>query len=397
MAEITKLTCVSCAKTRTSKVTPKGVPRTPTGWKRQGEAYYCDDCWRKQYVLRAVSMPVASPLDCSWEELRAALKVVWAQTTACANRIMTECYARDVRRKPSDTKMPPMPTVYLYPELRVEFPNLPSQSVAALEQVCQRKYRAVRYDVVWTAAAALPTYRYPTPFAAPNQSWTVSLEDDRPVISLPLPHGDEKRVRLRLKSGHQFRRQMESVKTILQGTGVQGEAAIYQRGDVLMVKMVAWLPRKASQERSGTLVVKTGKDCLLLAVNAKDEVIWRYNADHLRRWIAIHKKQLQRWSEDFKFEHHPVPPFAERRLASARKFRDRMDSATHEIAAQLAGYADRRHFAEVVYDDTERGYADIPWFRLASLISEKLDALGIIFTARGAAVAETPEPLANEK
>jgi len=396
-AELIAAICIVCRKERSTKLTPAGAPRTPTGWKRVGEDYYCDVCWRQRYMLRAVSIPVASPLDCDWEELRKALKVVWSQSTSAANRIMTECYARDVRRKPADAKMPPMPKVYLYPELRQEFPGLPSQSVAALEQACQSKYRAARYSVIWTASAALPTYRYPTPFPVPNQAWSVSIEEDHPVISVPLPYGDEKRTRLKLKAGHQFRRQMESVRAIVAARAVPGEAAIYQRGSALMVKMVAWLPRPAAKDRAGTLTVKTGKNCLLIAVNAKDETIWRYNGDHLRRWVATHRRQLQRWSEDFKFEHHPVPPFAERRLASARKFRDRMDSATHEIAAQLAGYADRRKFAEVIYNDSERGYADIPWFRLASLIKEKLDKYGITFVARGPAAAETQDPLAADK
>jgi hypothetical protein len=69
------------------------------------------------------------------------------------------------------------------------------------------------------------------------------------------------------------------------------------------------------------------------------------NGDHLRRWGAEHRTQLQRWADDSKFEQRPVPSLAERCENAARKYRDRVDSATHEIAAQLAGYADRRHFS----------------------------------------------------
>jgi hypothetical protein len=340
-------------------------------------------------------MPVAEPLDCDWIELRKGLKTMWAQTTCCANRIMTELYARDVHRNGQE-KMPPMPRVYLYPELRAEFPLLPPQTVAALEQSCQRKYRALRYQVVWTAGAALATYRYPVPFPVHNQSWSATFEQDRPIVSVRI--GD-RRYRLRLKSGSQFRRQLGQFRQLASGSAQQGELAIYQRGTGLMVKMVAWLPR--STEHTGgvdTLVVRTAADCLLVAVNMKDETLWRYNGDHLRRWTAEHKRQLQRWSEDSKYENRPVPNFAARRTAAVEKFRNRMNSATHEIAAQLAGYAKRRKFAVVRYDDAKKEYVDqFPWFRLRALIGEKLDAEGIKFDmASGEAVEKTPEPLAEE-
>ena len=47
-------------------------------------------------------------------------------------------------------------------------------------------------------------------------------------------------------------------------------------------------------------------------------------------------------------------------------FRQRMDSATHEIAAQLAGYAARRHFAQVRHDDSDHSVLGdaFPWYRV---------------------------------
>ena len=69
-----------------------------------------------------------------------------------------------------------------------------------------------------------------------------------------------------------------------------------------------------------------------------------------------------------------MPPFATRRLNAVRKLRARLDSATHEIAAQLAGYAERRHYAAVSYDDREKSYCEqFPWFELRRKVTEKLD------------------------
>src|ERR1039458_8306933 len=136
ITEVIPIMCAGCGNQQSVKPTPAGQPRTPAGWKKRSEATYCPVCWRKKYVLRAISMPVASPLDCSWEDLRKALRTMWAQTTAASNWMMTELYARDVRRG-AEEKMPPMARVYLYPEARGRFPALPSRTVRSEEHTSE--------------------------------------------------------------------------------------------------------------------------------------------------------------------------------------------------------------------------------------------------------------------
>lgn len=395
--------CATCDKTFEK--------RPPHGWKHKGKAYYCPQCWRKAYVLRAITMKVAEPLDCSWEELRPKLKTAWSDTTACSNWMMTELRIRDAKREGSDrdqARMPKMERVYLYPEARKKFPDLPPQTVASIEQAVQRKYRAVRRDIVWTCRASLPTFRYPTPFPVHNQSWSCAIEGDRPVVSLRLQDGWRK---FRLKGGPHYRRQMAAFRLMVAGEAERGELALLQKfGQPLMVKMVAWLPRPEAEKNSaeGTLKVYTRKDCLLQAVNLKDEVLWSYNADHLRRWMEEHARRLRRWSEDQKFEQRPghifklrpeVATFQARRTAVVKKQQDRMASALHEIAFQLATYARRRKFAAVDYDDKERSFLgeNAPWFRLRQLIGEKLDYFGIEFQASGPVEQKEPEPVAEDK
>jgi hypothetical protein len=390
------VTCSGCAMERKTKLTPKNEPRTPKGWKRTGEAFLCSQCWGKKYILRAITMPVASP-DGDWKDLRADLKTMWVQTTQACNWLMTELYARDVRRNGED-KMPAMPVVYLYPEARRRFPDLPSVTVAGLEQTVKAKYRAKRYEVIWTCASALPTYRYPTPFPIPNQAW-MALHDEsgRPLVSARI---GEKRWTMRLKGGARFRRQLAGFEQIANGAASQGEMAIFQSGKDLMCKLVAWLPRQSKTgERTGVLTARSTAESLLVALNQKDEKLWVYNADHLPRWASEHRKQLQRWSEDQKAEHRPVPPFAERRAHAARKYKQRMASACHQIAAMLVGYADRRRFAGIKWDDSDKSFApEFPWFQLKELISEKADAAGIEFEhASSEAKEETPEPLAESE
>jgi hypothetical protein len=394
------MTCTLCSRTRETK-----GDRIPRGWKRDAQNILCDQCWQSRMMLRAIALPVAEIMDGTWEEFRAALYTAWGETTQAANWMMTELYVRDVRRS-DQPKMPPMARQYLYPEARKRFTHLPSQTVAALEQAIQAKYRAARYELIWTCGRSLPTHRYPHPLPLPNQAWSVEVYDERPLVSVRL--GD-RRWSLRLRGGARYRRQLEAIKQMSDGRATIGQLDLYQQRidekPWIMCKMVAWLGRPAKREAEGVLTVRTSVKCpdkpaaLLVAVNLKDEVLWQYHADHVVRWSAEHREQLQRWADDSKYEQRPVPAFAARREAAAKKYRDRMNSAVREIAAQLAGYAVRRKFATVRYDDSDTTYCPgFPWFALRERIKTKLDELSIAFDhASAEAMKETQEPLAKGK
>jgi hypothetical protein len=60
-------------------------------------------------VVRAITIPVAGPVEGTWDELRSALRAAWIESTRGANWIVTELYARDTRRQPEDEKLGKMP------------------------------------------------------------------------------------------------------------------------------------------------------------------------------------------------------------------------------------------------------------------------------------------------
>ena len=68
--------CHVCSVVPQWKNPPKSS-RLPSGWKRRADRVFCSACWRKNYVLRAVTIPVASPLDCTWPELNEVLHEMW--------------------------------------------------------------------------------------------------------------------------------------------------------------------------------------------------------------------------------------------------------------------------------------------------------------------------------
>jgi hypothetical protein len=383
------VTCCVCQR-------PGKSERLPHGWKRLGETVYCGECWRERYSLRSIALPVVEPMGEDWAAFREALKDGWTEATAAANWMMTELYARDVRRN-GEEKMPRMSRVYLYPEARLRFPRLASQTVVSIENHVQAAYRSARYELVWTCSASLPTHRYPLPLPVHNQSWEATTADGRPVVRVRL---GGRWWNLRLKGGPRFRSQTEAYRQIVSGEAIRGELALYRirahdgklagrpNGDqkvkyTVVCKMVAWLARSESsraRQPMHSIKVSTAGDALLVALNAKDERIWRYHGDHLRRWIAEHRSMLGRLADDQKAEQWPKPSFADRRTAAAVKYRNRMSSAIREIAAQLVGYATRRGFSALEYDDSNTGFSpEFPYAALREQIGSKCEAAGLEF------------------
>lgn len=392
----------------------KDTERLPRGWKRHDEQVYCAACWGRKYHLRAIVMRVASPLDQTWAEFREAIKHQWIAHTRLANWCTTECYVRDVRRDTDgDQRMPGWKAPYLYPEARVLFPSISPQAVSSALNHYQAKYRASRYGVIWTAEQVLATYRYPQPMVCHNQAWSAELVDDRPCVSVRIGEG---RWGCRLVGGHRYRRQLPAFRAIVSGSAIKGELQIYrrrtsgpngdgkergvggqQRGYEILVKMVAWLPKAPDRERSGTLHVRTDSDSLLIALDDKSQRLWTVNADQAKRWVAENQRRLQRLADDQKAEQRPVPTFADRRQDHSRKFRHRLDSLINETAAQVVGFADRRRFAEIRYDDTDQRFVDrFPYHELQTRIAVVCDERNIGFTPTSGGVgSKTETPLAE--
>ncbi len=348
-------------------------------------------------MLRAIALPVVEPLSGGWADFRGALAEMWRLMTQASNWLMTELYARDVRRKEQEQKIPPMPRAYLYPDVRQLFPALPPKSIVALEQAIQHTYRAKRYEIVWTRSAALPTVRYPCPFRIHNQAWKLWFDaGNRPIVSVQL---GVKWWELRLRGGPRYGRQLDGFRRMAEGSAKRGELSLFRHHDgEIICKMVAWLPRLPAIALEGVLSVRSSNDALLVAVDTKGDRLWTYNADHVRRWSAEHVRLVQRLAEDQKAETRPQPAFAARRAAAARKYRDRMASATHEITASLANFAARRKYAVLRYDDSNRGFCQqFPWFELREKLRYKLDAFGIALEHEsGTSVSPSVLPLAEE-
>jgi hypothetical protein len=393
-------TCDRCGGSRAAKPGKDNI-RLPRGWHRHRDALWCEPCWKSAFTLRSATFAVAGPADGTWEEFRAALKECWQASTQLANWAVMTLARRDVTRRPGMDKLPPMPKVELYRLARPDGMEVgDAQSRSCLFRAVEAKYRAARYEVVWRCERALPTFRYPVPYPVHNQSWEARLGDDgEALVNLRL---GGRRWTLRLRGGAEFRRQFGQHRQLVKGEALAGELAVYQvettdsahRPGVasrepgggrravsrVMVKLVGWFPKREARESEGTLFVRTGPDSLLsYRVDDGDEVAYRHqNSDHLRRWVAEHRRKLDRLNEDRKREKR-VSKRTRMRMTEAgeawsRKYNDRLDSHCHEVSAAIAAFAERRRVARVVLDDTDKSYvASFPWAKLRLYLKYKLD------------------------
>ena len=402
------MTCSLCGASKDMT-----TDRVPMGWKWDAtnrEKLTCSSCWQQGHVLRAITFPVAGPVDATWDDLRTALADAWQRATALSNWGVQELMKADVTRTSEMAKLPKMPDIQLYALRKGQFDGW-SQSAAAILRAITQKYRARRFERIWLGETSLPNMRFPQPFPMHNAAWKASYDDGgRPLVTVKLPMGQ---FVLRLRGGNEFRRQLTAFRQIVDGRAVQGELALYRQrvnsGDHrsgsqerdeggqkfatrIMCKMVAWLPRESQKQGTGTLLVTTAADAMLVAINAKDEKLFTINGDHVRRWTIAHQAQLQRWSDDSKMEvRRGSVPFASRREAACDKFNRRMDTAVREMAAQVVNYAARRRFAVVRWIKGEAKFVEsCRWSALVDRMQTKCNELGIEFQCEGSGDAKNP-------
>lgn len=382
------LTCDACSRQA------KGT-RPPPGWHRT-TAVLCPDCWGSRYVLRAITVPIAEPLDgLTWDDFGADIREAWRETTRLSNWALRELAKAD---DPAEKKPP---RIYLYPMAREKYPELPSKSVNSVLHAVERKYRDRRWDIN-RSAESLPTFRYPTPFPIHNQGWKLE-EDDGGRMILRFRLGD-RRVAVRLRMGPEFKRQRAHLRSYLGGEAHKGELAILGRwvqesshrsgitvrrpggGNTrrfrTMAKLCLWVPVSDRKPLDGVLRVRTDPESFLVAVDQSDNVDpWVINADHVRRWVVAHRRRLDRFSDDQKHETRPAK--RRRKMNDARevfvkKHRDRLDSFCHQASMWLAKYAARRRVSLVEMDTTDRSWVvEFPWFEFLEQVRWKLSERGI--------------------
>ena len=403
--------CDFCSETRKTSATLKGMARLPPGWKRHNEQNSCAKCWSERYVLRTITFPVIGPVDSNWSELREVLAKAWKQSTELANWALNELSKRDIVRSVNMQKLPSMARIYLYPEARARIVDMPSQAVTAVLRSVEQRYIKQRFEVVWLSRATFSPYRFPYPYPVHNQGWKAHIgKNDEILIDVPLVGG---KYTLMLRRGKHFHQQMSDFQLIVTGKAVQGEVQLYRQrassGDHrsgiedrtpgggarinyrVMARLTAWLPKAyKAKKRNGFVTVHTAQDAFLVVENEKGDILWQLNGDHVKRWIAEHKRRLTRLKNDIGLQANQVAikhQCAASKTAFMDKHQRRITTWCHEASAALAKFVDKINVAEVRYDDSNRYFSVVfPWSQVSTLLAMKLENCGIKLVVIGSEI-----------
>jgi len=286
----------------------------------------------------------------------------------------------------------------LYHTIGALFPTLKGTTASIVDRKTKELYNAKRFDI-YRGVTSLPTYRE-QPFPLSSQSCSLDkMADGRVAISFKL---GERRWTLPLGNRAHFARQLSAMDKIIDGSALQVESRIgeakcgsthrpsgtgrdgggQKNGTRVVATIVCWLPKRDNAfVLSGTLLVRTGPTSFLRArmMGRTSNERWSHE-DHVRKWVAAHRRRLQRMSDDQKVERRvgiePSLASARERICD-RQFR-RIDSFIHQKSTQVAELALRLRASEVVYDDNDGSWvSSFPWFKFWSTLEYKLSERGI--------------------
>lgn len=340
--------------------------------------------------VRAFSLPVAAPVDMSWQDLAAVINPAFRLSTDLANWCVRRLFMLD---DATSTKTPiEIKNWYGYGDASKHYPAVGQWAGAMasfnlVTRAVKAKYIQQRFSVMVRHDSSLLTYRFPQPYHLHNATWSVEMMADGPHFSVAMPGAG--RVVLRLRQGREFGRQLGMLRQILDGTAKKGEAALYRdRKGHLLCKMVGTFPvRPPDTAPANACFLHTDPNALLVAeVNGRSATIT--NGDHIRRCVSLHKRFVQRAGEDKKREVR-MDHQQRRNLNIAvenrcDKQRHRVDTAIHQVTAQVVRFCERQKVGIVVYDDANQSFIPegFPWFTVCERLKYKLEDVGIVLLSR---------------
>lgn len=353
-------------------------------------------------AIRAITLPIRCAVEKDGTEdpkILDRLRDVWRLSTDLANWCQRELVIHDLRRQPGEKKIGKYEAkmfdggVGLYGHVNAACPfrksfdgaaGSMSSITKAVEDAWRSHPRFGRFAVLWKGEASPAVFRFPYPWPVRSQELKVFRDkQSRPRVSVTLPGG---RVDFRIGDGPDFRRQLRAFDVLL-GDPTRLKAAKIT-GRRKAGKMVGADIRivgsfDAMEKKEGVAaVVRTDPNALLVA-EVEGRQPWILNCDNIVRQHKSHKVFLQRIGEDLKHEKRLTKSQRAGTNAAREKRCDkhasRMDTALHQISAQLVGYLMRCEVREVVYDDGIKEYIPdgFPWAKLAERIAYKLSGCGV--------------------
>lgn len=326
----------------------------------------------------------------------------WRLATDTANAAVHELFRRDVRRLPGMTTFPKWVPVDLFKEWLNDKASEPFKTAFAafvgakgsgadILRSVRESYTRQRHEVIWKGEAWPLSYRYPYPWPVRRQEWRLKHSPATGwLVSITLPGG---RYVFELKTGPDFRRQEADLHRIVAGEANAGALRLCPMktdGHVVGVMLrLSGFFQPADKAGTNAAFIHTDPKAFLV-VEVAGRSPWILNADHLRRAFAViatgqerHKVFLQRTREDLKFEKRLTRRQRKNLLKRVGQRCDkhaaRMDTALHQLAAQVIRFCVRQGVSIVAYDDHIKTFLPdgFQWFEFASRLRHKAELAGM--------------------
>ena len=348
-------------------------------------------------VTRTILMPILKPLPPqTWPEFGADLRTAWKLAMHATNKMTAMLVATDLQQHADEGKLPAFPKVNTYRFGTQEAPHLPTGTVSQLDRYMRRRYtgknskgQRVRWAVHVGQQACPNSTRDVLPIRA--QDWKYGLlPSGEAFVDVPIlrvSDGVLKRYKLILKSGKEFARQYAIFKSMCDGTIKSRDIKIIQKsvgstGAMPAVVIAVDLPVRENRG-DGVITVRTASDTLLdVFAPQRTPPLWRYHAEHVRRWMAEHRRHAQAMANDAKFEpRQERGTLAPRRAVFSLKYNNRMNTMIDDVSRYVVNLVQRQHAATVEWDDAVRWPGgEVPYAALKAKIMQKCELEGIGFS-----------------
>lgn len=321
-------------------------------------------------AIRTIAIPVAEVIDGGTkQEFYADVRKTLDLAVRMANTSATACLRQD------DLELDKCSKLYTYPALA----NLSSGvtfAAAAIARSVEKAYRQNRWHVK-TARRSSQSFRsQPWPLLCNKSTNTLQLEAFEEFITA--------RIRLlggwwtvRLAGGSSYRDQTKVLRIAIANNSVCDSKLWVDRKHKAILGIACDVSSSARPSRSGTMVVASSRDSLIVATFARCDVPFVINADVCKRWQSEAGRKHQRLRQDRKSGANRRDIRAEMNAISDKQQR-RMKTLCHEVSTRIVAKASRMNVAEMQLDLTIKSYvASFPWFDLVEKLKYKCEDSGI--------------------
>jgi hypothetical protein len=343
---------------------------------------------------------------------------LWMETKQAADLAVVE-FLRQEELPIVDGKFGLLDMTIVIEKVKAVFSHLPKHVAGTLVLRVLGEYRKNRYNALVRGDHRMLSHKFGFPILISTGKWfpkpfEEGVSNPRIEVVLGKEEGSDRRGKysnqrlvLELCGGKGYQTYLDHFKKLLSGEVSGGELALKAERAAgsslsatqvfanLHLEMLVAMPQAAH----GSLYVATD-DKSFLCARVKDSRLWRMNADHLPkqfralsatlakvpRWVEQHDRRLQRFSDDLKFETRTIPSGSQAVAVVRARFverqHNRINSFIEMVTAAVTEYACRRHYAEIVYNDSRRktfGGAHFPWCQLELRLRQKAEARGMTF------------------